>query len=292
MRVLVIGGNGFIGSEVTRNLQSAGIDVKTMSRNISSSMDVEQFIGDLQDPESYVGILQTWKPQVVIQSAWVTDQETYRASEENEALKSGTIHFAENCFKHNVEHFIGLGSCAEYGQTQLNCIASLTPTQPTDNYSRAKVETSSSLVSLAAEYSSRLTWARIFQPYGRHQDSKRLVPKALSAIRNDQAIHLKYPNSVLDWISTRDIASAIEYCISTPTEEMVDIGTAIGTSVLDLMYSLCKVVGADENLVTYENHTNEVGEIELVVSKNSPLLKRGWSPTDSLISGLSWTIDK
>lgn len=292
MRVLVIGGNGFIGSEVTRNLQSAGINVKTMSRNISSSIDVEQFIGDLHDPESYVGILQTWKPQVVIQSAWVTDQDAYRASEENDAYKSGTIHFAENCFKYNVEHFIGLGSCAEYGQTQLNCIAGSTPTQPMDNYSRAKVEASNALVSLASEYSSRLTWARIFQPYGRHQDSKRLVPKALSVIRNSQTIHLKYPNSILDWISTRDIASAIEYCISKPTEEVVDIGTTIGTSVLDLMYSQCKVVGADENLVTYERNTNEVGEIELVAGKDSPLLKRGWSPADNLISGLSWTIDK
>lgn len=98
----------------------------------------------------------------------------------------------------------------------------------------------STLVSLAAEYASRLTWVRIFQPHGRHHNSIRLVPKTLSAIQNSQSIHLKYPDSILNWISTRDIASAIE----------------------------------------------------LVMSKESPPLKSGWSPAHSLISGLSWTIAK
>lgn len=292
MRVLVVGGNGFIGGEVTRNLESAGLNVKVMSRNFSNSTNVEQFIGDLQYPESYLGMLRAWKPQVVVQSAWVTSLNDYRTSEENERFKSGTVLFAENCFRHNVEHFVGLGSCAEYGQTQINCVAGFTPTHPLDQYSRSKVTTSSDLVSLASKYSGNLTWARIFQPYGPRQDPNRLVPKAVAAMSSNQKIHLKYPNSILDWISTRDIASAINFCISTPTDEMVDIGTSVGTSVLELMYSLCQEMGVDENLVTFDSFSKKAGENTLVVGVNSPLLKMGWRPSDNLKSGLSWTIGK
>ena len=54
---LVIGANGFLGSHVTRQLVSAGHDVRVMVRENASTvsiddLDVQRFVGDIWDDDT------------------------------------------------------------------------------------------------------------------------------------------------------------------------------------------------------------------------------------------------
>ena len=80
MKVLVAGGGGFLGSEIVTNLTESGFEVKSLGRNTSSTIYCEQIIADIQIPDTYNNLLSAWKPEVVIQAAWVTNQKTYRLS--------------------------------------------------------------------------------------------------------------------------------------------------------------------------------------------------------------------
>jgi len=293
MKVLVAGGGGFLGAEMITNLIESGFEVKSFGKRISSTIYCEQVIADITNPDSYQKLLSTWKPEVVIQAAWVTDQKTYRMSPLNSEYMDATLRFAEQSYLSNTEHFLALGSSAEYGIPTEPCNALTTPAKPVDEYGTAKLQTLVKLQEMAEKFSSKLSWARIFQPYGPNQDSARLLPFAKEELLAGKNVKVARPNMILDWISSRDVASALTYAIRNPINQVFDVGTSIPTSVIQALRTLATLLNVNSDLL--ENDSKESSQDEqflMVVSKDSPLFKAQWSPQDDLISGLKWTLSK
>ena len=69
MKVLIVGGNGFLGSEITKRLIADAFEVHVVSRSSKSDSNWQQSFGDLGAPDSYMPILLNWCPDVVIQAA-------------------------------------------------------------------------------------------------------------------------------------------------------------------------------------------------------------------------------
>jgi nucleoside-diphosphate-sugar epimerase len=290
MKVLVSGGGGFLGAELVASLSKNGYEVKSLGRSFSSLIDCEQNIADIMRPDSYVRFLSTWKPEVVIQTAWVTDQKTYRSSSLNSDYMNATLEFAKQSYLAGAQHFLGLGSSAEYGNPTKPCNALNTPAAPRDAYGMFKLQTLEKLRETAEKFSGRFSWARIFQPYGPNQDPMRLLPLAAKELRAKKSFEVANPNVILDWVSSRDVASAITYSIKNPMNQIFDIGTSQPISVMQALRSLVKILDVNPELLKFEGASpNEDGQLLLVVSKESPLFTSKWSPQDDLISGLKWT---
>ena len=291
MRVLVVGGNGFLGKEIVQNLMASGNSVKSMSRSSVRNDLSDQVIGDIAKPKTYMDLLSGWNPEIVIQCAWVTEQKIYRESPQNESFAAQTLEFAENCYKTSTRHFIGLGSSAEYGTLQETCNAATTIPRPEDSYGRHKYQTYLGLHQIADNYGKRLTWARIFQPYGRGQDEDRLIPWAIKKLFVGEEILLNNPDTTLDWISSRDIARGIAWATVQDTPEAIDLGTSIGSTVEQVLKKLASLMKIDPKMiVTGDEYDPDKPGTRLVVSKTSPLLKDGWLPKETLTTGLSWIL--
>lgn len=293
MKVLVVGGGGFIGAEIVTNLIESGFEVKSLGRNISSKLPCEQFIADIQNPDSYKNILSAWLPEVVIQSAWVTSQKIYRSSPLNSVYMQATLRLAELSYLSGAQHFLTLGSSAEYGIPTEPCNALSTPAVPIDVYGTSKLQTSKKLSGIAQKFSSRLSWARIFQPYGKNQDSARLIPFATKNLITGKRVAVANPHLVLDWISSRDVASALTFAIKNPIDQVFDVGTSKPISVLEVLQTLATLLNVDSQLLDVEPYTLSIdGHYSIVVSKDSPLFRANWRPQDDLISGLKWALSK
>jgi len=293
MRVLVAGGGGFLGAEIITNLIESGFEVKSFGRNFSSAIYCEQIIADITNPDSYQKLLSTWKPEVVIQAAWVTNQKTYRTSPLNSEYMDATLKFAEQSYLSNTEHFLALGSSAEYGLPAEPCNALTTSAVPVDIYGKDKLQTLVKLREVAEKFSSRLSWARIFQPYGPNQDSARLLPFARKEFLAGNKVKVAHPNVILDWISSRDVASALAYAIRSPIDQIFDVGTSRPISVIQALQTLATLLNVDSELLEIESTQNGVDEeFSMVVSRESPLFNAHWSPQDDLVSGLKWTLSK
>ena len=290
VKILVVGGSGFLGSEIVRELLQEGHVVRSLSRK-RSSLDVEQFIGDIAQPNSYKDLIFDWQPEAVIQAAWVTDQLSYRESSLNHLYARNTLTFAEHCFQSETQHFLTLGTSAEYGHPSQTCNASTTPCLPLDLYGAEKLWTSEEMKKIALNYETRFSWARVFQPYGLNQDPNRLVPSAAQHFKTGKKFKTQSSENILDWITSRDVAGAVAYTLKHELPELIDIGTSAGTSVSNVLNKVAELCGVDENYieeVVAENAPQE--PFELVVDVNSPLLAHGWKPKDDLESGLSWAL--
>ena len=287
MKILVIG-NGFIGSAIIERLESEGHELLIFARTFKTGIKSQQVIGDIFDFDDFAKTL-TWEPQVIIHTAWITTHANYAQDSSNSQYAQFTSLLAKSVSHSNLEHLIVLGTCAEYGPQHQASTAGITKLNPTTFYAKQKVVALNSTKEAFFESKVRLTWARIFQPYGRNQDSRRLLPYLIKSLRESEQVELNDTSSLLDWITSRDIASAISWIISHDTPSEVDIGTGVGYTNVELLQHLESVLGSTNQWIRIAAQPH-VGNGMIVVGKESPLFVSGWIPEDTLDSGLEWVL--
>lgn len=290
LKICIVGGNGFIGSKLASRLRASGIDVLAMSRNpISVSKD--EIRVDFFDYEQVENEISRYKPEILISTAWITTKTTYRSDVLNEKYKNATLNLGSIALRHNMKRIIVLGTCAEYGGNNSECVAGNSKLKPNDLYARMKVETYKELTRIFDSQYNRLTWARVFQPYGRGQDPSRFIPYIVHELRENRVPSISNPWAVSDWITTRDISSAIEFSMDSDLPPEIDVGTGIATTNWDLAKLVSRFLGK-ESLLDFEPFsTNTHAQQGLVVGMNSPLHAKGWRPKDTFETGLEWALD-
>jgi len=289
MKILIIG-NGFIATSLIKILKFEGHELLVFSRAPSERVDYQQVQGDIFDFEEFIKVLD-WNPQIVIHTAWITTPGLYRSDLSNFKYAQFTIDLAKFIARSTVEHLIILGTCAEYGYRSEPSTAGITNPSPNTLYAEQKVVAFNSVKELIQRSDVRFTWARIFYPYGQNQDQKRLIPHLIHSLKNREPIVLADTSSIHDWITTRDIASAILWAINRELPTEIDVGTSFGYTNLDLLVALEQLLKTSNQLPMREKHNLGNSEI-FVAGKSSPLYTSGWSPMDTLFTGLEWVLSE
>ena len=290
MRILIIG-NGLISASIVERLESENNEILVFSRTFAEKIKCHQILGDIFDFEKFIKVLD-WKPQIIIHTAWITTPGIYTNDLSNFQYAHFSIKLAKYLTYSNVEHLIILGTCAEYGNQIGPSTAGFTKLSPATLYAQQKVVAFTSVKEILQRSDMRLTWARIFYPYGPNQHHQRLIPYLINALKNGDSIILSDTTSIHDWITTRDIASAISWVISNNVPLEIDIGTSFGFTNLQLLITLEKLLQINIPLPSRGGMHNLGLNQVFVTSKNSPLFISGWSPVDSLNSGLEWVVGK
>jgi nucleoside-diphosphate-sugar epimerase len=287
MKILVIG-NGFLGTNIVQKLESEGHDILVFSKTLRESQKCQQIIGDIFDISYFTKAL-LWEPQVIIHTAWVTTHSLYTHDSSNYKYAKFTAELAQHVVTGEFSHLIILGSCAEYGPQSVPSIAGESLLHPGSLYAEQKITAFNSARESFLNSNSRLTWARIFQPYGPNQDNKRLLPYLIKSIKEGTQVQLSDTSTVHDWITTRDIASAIFWIINHDTPVEVDIGTGIGYTNFELLQFLEASLGISSKKRGVIPHYPSEKRVS-VVGKTSPLFVSGWKPSDDLRTGLDWVL--
>jgi len=285
MKVLLVGSTGLIGREIYARLQRNNYEVCTLDRNRNGTPSHLRILGNIHNSHSYLDLLKQWKPNIVISTSWITDKESYRTSESNWDYAESTINLAKNAYEFDVQHFIGLGSCAEI---ELSSRKDKTMGAE-DTYAQAKSFAFNEIRSISRKLNRKFTWGRVFQVYGRGQDKSRLIPHIADSIINGRHIGLTNPNQVFDWITSRDVASAVTYSLAANMPTEIEIGTSIGTSVKQIADEVARILKSDRYL--FQINSDSSCNIEtkgIIASASSPLLMSGWKPIDNISSGLTW----
>ena len=288
MKILVIG-NGFIATPLILRLESEGHELLIYSRSLKKEVKSKQVVGDIFLFEDFLKTL-GWNPQIVIHTAWITTHNRYKNDLSNHRYAQFTSDLAKQVAHSDIEHLIILGTCAEYGRQTEVSTAGTTKLSPDNLYAQQKVAAFNSVKEVLSQSKVRLTWARIFQPYGLKQDQDRLIPYLIRSLRGGDHIQLNDTSSIHDWITTRDIASAIAWVINHEIPMEVDIGTTYGFTNVEILKHLEELLGNSTQWAQLAAETSEIDEVS-IVGKDSPLFKSGWVPTDSLNTGLEWILN-
>lgn len=270
MTVLVTGGAGYIGAHVVRLLAEAGRDVVVVDDLSNGSADrldgVELVRLDLTVPEARDRLGE------VVRRRGVTEVVHFAARKRVDESVARPLHYyrenidgfltvLEACTAHGVRSVVFSSSAAVYGEVAGGLVREDAPTVPVNPYGRTKLAGEWLLQDATATGALRGTSLRYFNVAGAGWPSlgdpavMNLVTLVLDAVRRGVApavFGTDYPtpdgSCLRDYVHVLDLARAHIAALDgmrsgTDPYRCFNVGTGVGTSVLEVIHGLAEAIG-------------------------------------------------
>lgn len=240
-RLLITGGNGFIGRAIVNLAQGLGHEVAILSRRPPGEARghaLRGIGGGLADPDW--GAIEQFSPDVCIHCAWIATPGVYLTSLENEVLAVQSLSLARGLASRGVTKIVGLGTCLEYCSSEEPLCEASPVSKDFSPYVQAKLEVLAGLTSAVAP---NFAWLRIFYAYGPGEHRDRFVSSAIRSLAGGKTLHLCRPRDRVDYIHVSDIASAALTVATMPAFGIFNVGSGQGLAVLDVATFIANLCG-------------------------------------------------
>lgn len=308
MKLLVIGGAGFIGSHMVKMLALAGHDVVTLDNLSTGHADAvhygELIIGDTTDSTTLDRVFGLAKFDAVLHFAAFS---LVAESVKNPAAYyqnnvSSTLNLLNAMARHGVLNLIFSSSAAIFGDPLSIPIDETHPQSPINPYGRSKLIIEHILRDYDYAYGLRSVSLRYFNAAGadpagelgeRHTPETHLIPLVMQAASGRREALTIFGNDyptpdgtcIRDYIHVHDLCTAhllsLEWLLETKQSAQFNLGNGSGFSVLDVIKTAQDVTGV-EIKTTYRER--RIGDPAILVA-DATLAKKtlGWTPQFSSI---------
>ena len=298
MAILVTGGAGFIGSHTVVELQNAGYDVVVLD-NLSNASEkslqrVEKITGkpvtfykaDILDREALEEIFTKEKIDSCIHFAGLkaVGESVVKPWEYYNNNIAGTLTLVDVMRKHNCKNIIFSSSATVYGDPAFIPITEECPKgQCTNPYGWTKSMMEQIMTDVQkANPDMNVILLRYFNPVGAHESGRigedpKGIPNNLMPYISQVAVgkleklgvfgdDYDTPDGtgVRDYIHVVDLAKghvkAINYIFSNPGLDVINLGTGVGYSVLNMVKAFGKACGKE---IPYEIKPRRAGDIAM-----------------------------
>lgn len=297
MDVLVTGGNGFIGSHLSKALAENGANVHVFSLNngnIKKIPGVRFYRIDVRNYNAVRKAVKSISPKKVFHlAAMVNVSRSLKDMWPVVDVKiNGTMNLIRALEKTDYDCFINTGTCEEYGSNKPPFFEGMAPL-PVSPYSASNASVTLMCSMLHDVNGIPVTTLRQFTCYGPGQKPRMLIPYVIKSAIENRDISLTEGRQKRDF---NYIDDAVDSFLKAAVEkraigETINIGTGKSRKVRDVVSDIIKISGSSAKplfgAVPYREH--EIWDIRADISKAKRLL--GWEPRTSLSEGLSKTIE-
>ena len=318
MKILVTGGAGYIGSHTCVELLNSGYEVVVMDNLYNASAKaldrVQQITGktltfyeaDMLDQPAMDKIFEAEKPDAVIHFAGykAVGESVVKPIEYYHNNMTGTLLLCDTMRKHGVKNIIFSSSATVYGDPAMIPITEECPKgQCTNPYGWTKSMMEQIMSDLQkSDPEWNVVLLRYFNPVGAHKSGRigedpkgipnNLMPyisqvavgklEKLGVFGNDYNTH--DGTGVRDYIHVVDLAvghvKAIDYILTNPGLDVINLGKGTGYSVLDMVKAFSKAIGRD---LPYEIKPRRAGDIDMCYADPAKAERvLGWKATHTL----------
>ncbi|GAA4008728.1 NAD(P)-dependent oxidoreductase [Allokutzneria multivorans] len=247
-RVLLLGATGFLGKHVHDVLfRQSGIDVVTVARSaLSESPGHVPFDLGLADVGALRGLITAAAPDVVINCVGAVGGSMTQLAESNVELPARLVRALLEC--PTPPRLVHLGSAAEYGKVEIGVpVTEETATAPVGAYGLSKLA-GTRAVGIGRAAGLNTVVLRVFNPIGPGSPATglagRVAAEIVRARRDHDEIRLGPLDVVRDFVDARDVARAVSAAaLSTVEEEILNVGSGIGTPAAGLVAELTRIAG-------------------------------------------------
>jgi UDP-glucose 4-epimerase len=273
-RVLVIGGAGFIGSHVVRELLKEPVQEVIVYDNFARGK-IENIAEPLQDNRCYVypyggdirdiDILDSAMKGVDyvfhLSALWLLHCNDFpRAA--FEVNIEGTFNVLELCVKNKVKKLIFSSSASVYGDAVETPMTEDHPFNNRTFYGATKIAGEAMCTAFHYRYGLPVIGLRYANVYGPYQDEKGvytgIIPIVLNKIDSGELITINGDGSqAYDFIYVEDVARA-NICALKANKDFgfYNVGTGVQTSIKELVQRILSITGA-KNDVVYKLYSSD-----------------------------------
>ena len=253
---LVLGGYGFIGSNLVERLIATGYGVRIFDKPTASRADlalVESQIdfraGDFLNEEDVDEALQGVDFVFHLVGTTLPANSNTRPVFDVESNVVATIRLLEASRRHGIKRLVFASSGGTvYGEPKSIPIPEDHPTDPLCSYGISKLAIEKYLRLYGHLYGLDYTILRVANPYGRYQRisaDQGVVPVFLARIRDGKTITIWGDGSVTrDYVYVEDVTNAFVKALTQESPYRVfNIGSGVGISLLELLVKMEQITG-------------------------------------------------
>lgn len=302
-RVLVTGGEGFIGSNLVEELLVAGAEVRALVHYNpfgrlgwlqDRTADVEIMTGDVRDADRVMRV--TDGVDVVFHlAALIGIPYSYDAPDSYVQTNIvGTGNALNAARRAGVQRYVQTSTSEVYGSARRVPIDEEHPLQPQSPYSASKIGADALALSYHKSFELPVAVMRPFNTYGPRQSARAVIPAVLSQlISGSKQIQVGATTPTRDFNFVTDTARgfmAVAEC-DRAIGEVVNVGSGREVAIGDLIPMLIEASGRDAEVVQDPSRMRPAGsEVDRLLCDNRRAREwTGWAPEVSLEDGLSRT---
>lgn len=294
-RVLVVGGNGFIGSHIVDALLSSGRSVRVLApqQEIYRAPNpmVDYRFGRLDLGARIESAIEECDVVVDAVAMAVPSSANQSPSSAIAGAIGASAWLAELCLNSkSVKTHVYLSSGGTvYGRSAGNrAHVETDQLAPIGAYGALKAGSEIVLGGMLNNSHIRGVCLRVSNAYGERQNPARpqgIVAVAMSKLRTGQALTL-FGNTVRDFIHASDVASAVVRSLEVEVSGPMNIGSGVGISIAALITDLERIA---RQSVAIQHHTARPFDVPHSVLDIDKARRMGWEPQIPLDEGLRRT---
>lgn len=280
MRVLLTGASGFLGRYVLRQLIHQKIDVAVVGRSCPAGYRGDFNKVDLLQLDDFADLISRARPTHLIHLAWYAEHGEYWTSPLNLRWADASIRLVEAFCAAGGRKVVAAGTCAEYDWSSGYCREDVTPLNPAGLYGVAKDATRRLVAGVCSANQAAFAWGRVFLPYGKGEDSRRLVPSLIDVFRGKRPPFGVNANAYRDLLHAEDVASGFVRLLLADVEGSYNIASGRPTQIAEVVRTIANAFNGNPRIVL-DLSTERPGEPEILFGDNGKLKALGWQPMHS-----------
>ena len=301
MKILIIGGAGFIGSNLVDRLISEGHSVMILDDFSSGN---EKFVNpkaqvarcDVRDAKTVSGVVSEFKPEAVFHLAAQIDlrKSIENPQEDYDINVNGSKNVLDVAVKHGVKKFIFASSAAVYGDNQNLPIKEIEATNAQTQYGKSKAEIESELKEYSQLYGIKSVVLRFANVYGPRQGTigeGGVIAIFCKLLNQNKPLKIfGTGEQTRDFVFVEDIVAANIRALSSKKDFAIyNVSTSRETSVNTIANQLLKISGKSCKI---EHQSPVKGEVLRNSLDNHLIIEElAWKPNIDLQEGLNRTWD-
>ena len=297
VRLLVIGGNGFVGRHIVSHALGHGWQVTSLNlsqrhQGSENSTAVRCVSADITDISALSEVLKNTSYEYVVNCGGYIDHTLYLQGGRRilDIHLQGVLNLVEILDRNVLRTFVNLGSSDEYGNTLAPQIETQRE-EPISPYSLGKVAATHFLQMLYRTENFPAVTLRPFLIYGPEQDNRRFLPQIILGCLKGRSFPVSSGDQLRDFCYVDDTVAAVFAALSNRMAQgqVVNVGSGRPVSIRQMIETVRHLIGGGEpqfGEVTYRPGENM--ELYADITKAKVLL--GWAPKVNLETGLNKTI--
>ncbi|HEY3658140.1 MAG TPA: NAD-dependent epimerase/dehydratase family protein [Steroidobacteraceae bacterium] len=300
MRILVLGGSGFLGSHIVDKFLAEKHDVTVYDlypeRFRRSPRGIKFFTGDFGNVGALSELIATGFDGVIHCVSTTTPKSSNESPEfDIQSNVIGTLNLLDICVRHGIGKLVFLSSGGTiYGDIgDAAFVDESHPVRPMCSYGVSKLAIEHYLDVYRHLRGLDYVALRLSNPYGERQSPLRALGALtvfLHRTLKKQNVEIWGDGSVTrDFIYVGDVATAVYLATVNPISGVFNVGTGTGLSLRDILNHIGQVVGIEPSVTWLASRSFDVPRI--VLDARKLIDATDWKPVTSLRDGIVITAD-